>query len=145
MAIARPTTKTKISTTEWGWPVTDAVNLNTTDIAALKSATAVGAWVDFSFQNGWINDPGTQSCQYRKIGDIVYLRGRCKGGAISSVITTFPVGFRPPANIDMTTVVYNNTTWIGAQTFIQATGNLLAPTVPAPLVLLNIAGQFSVI
>jgi hypothetical protein len=95
MAIARPTTKTKISTTEWGWPVTDAVNANTTDIAALKTATTVTPWTALTLTNGWTNVGGFGTAQYRKVGDMVQLRGLVTGGAISAVIGNLPAGFRP--------------------------------------------------
>jgi hypothetical protein len=39
MAIPYPVTQTKISTTQWGIPITDAVNKNATDIAS--NATAI--------------------------------------------------------------------------------------------------------
>ena len=95
MAISRPTTKTKISTTEWGWPITDAVNANSTDIAALKAATAVTAWVNCTMQNGWV--AYSVAPAYRKVGDIVYLRGNANGGTKNTVVFTLPVGFRPVA------------------------------------------------
>lgn len=37
MAITKPVTKTLISTTAWGIPITDAVNANTDDVASLKA------------------------------------------------------------------------------------------------------------
>jgi hypothetical protein len=96
MAINRPTTKTIISTTQWGIPITDAVNLNVTDIAALKTATAVTAWTNLVLTNGWTNVGGWGIPQYRKVGDMVQLRGLVSGGAANSSLTTLPVGFRPP-------------------------------------------------
>jgi len=95
MAINRPTTKTIISTTQWGVPITDAVNANTTDVAALKTATAVTPWTNLTLLNGWTNVGGFGTAQYRKVGDMVQLRGLVTGGAISAVIGNLSVGFRP--------------------------------------------------
>jgi hypothetical protein len=97
MAIARPTTKTIISTTGWGIPITDAVNQNTTDIAAMKPT----AWTAVTFLNGWHDfGGGYQTAQYRKVGDIVYVRGTiANSGTPPSVCFTLPAGFRPLATM----------------------------------------------
>lgn len=97
MAIARPVTKTIISTTGWGIPVTDQVNTNTTDIANLKTSTQVTAWTAVTFLNSWTNYGSPyQLTQYRKRGDMVDIRGVVKGGAGLVPIFNLPTGFRPP-------------------------------------------------
>ena len=56
------------------------------------------AWIPVTFQNGWVNyGPPVQTVQYRKIGDVVYLRGTAKSGTVGSgtPIFTLPVGHRP--------------------------------------------------
>jgi hypothetical protein len=68
----------------------------------ITPATADGlatAWTDVTFQNSWANKGGTeQTCQYRKIGDIVYLRGVMGRTAVTydQSAFTLPVGYRPP-------------------------------------------------
>jgi hypothetical protein len=107
MAINRPVTKTIISTTAWGIPITDQVNANTTDIAALK---AVPAWTGVTFSNGWSNfGTGYQLAQYRKVGDMVYVRGTITGGAAGTIAFTLPTGFRPPASMGFPGVVFTST------------------------------------
>jgi len=66
----------------------------------------VGAWVDVvpwnavTFQNSWVNfGSGYQDAQYRKVGDIVYIRGWVKGGAAGVAMFTLPAGYRPPAYV----------------------------------------------
>ena len=58
-------------------------------------------WTDVTFQNGWTNfGGGYQTCQYRKVGDIVYLRGLMTHATGNSVAFTLPAGFRPPAALE---------------------------------------------
>jgi hypothetical protein len=102
MAIPIPISRTKIATAPWGIPITNEVNRlttqsdkNTTDVAALKTATATTAWAAVSLLNGWVVSPGSP-VMYRKIGDIVYLKGRMQSGAMLQNAFVLPVGFRPP-------------------------------------------------
>jgi hypothetical protein len=69
------------------------------------------AWTDFPFAAGYNNNEDGhptggfwQRVQYRKIGDIVYVRGyihKADHGAIPNpaMLGTLPIGFRPPAAI----------------------------------------------
>jgi hypothetical protein len=58
------------------------------------------AWTAVTFSGGWSNNVAPyQTAQYRKIGDLVYLRGSIDGGTLGGVAFTLPVGFRPPADI----------------------------------------------
>ncbi|MET0466482.1 MAG: hypothetical protein ABW007_25210 [Chitinophagaceae bacterium] len=97
MAITRPITKTIISTTDFGIPVADQLNLNTSDIAALKP----GAWQPVTFQNGWANESGFQGVRYCKWGNLVFVQGSCVHADATSFATVFqlPVGFRPPSSV----------------------------------------------
>jgi len=76
----------------------------TVEIAAGGGATTFGgslgtAWANLSFGSGWGNlGSGWQAGQYKKIGDMVFLRGfvvRTSGS--SARIATLPSGYRPPA------------------------------------------------
>lgn len=116
MAITRPTTKTVISTTAWGWPVTDAVNANTADLAALKP----GAWIQATMQNGWTHFAG-QPISYRKVGDVVSIRGRASGSATWVAIFTLPVGYRPPYDV-IFAVGGVNSSWFTTTVQVAATG-----------------------
>ena len=115
MAINRPTTKTIISTSNWGIPVTDEINRLTTqsnadhtDVTNLKTNTTPTAWANITvFTNGWVNVPGWQATQYRKIGDIVYLRGYIQNGTANVPAFTMPVGFRPLNNIAFASAYYS--------------------------------------
>lgn len=93
MAINRPVSKTIISTVQWGIPITDEVNR----LAGLVDGNVPTAWITASpMQNGWVAYDARVP-QYRKIGDIVYLRGVIKSGALGSQAFTLPVGYRPPS------------------------------------------------
>lgn len=93
MAITRPVSRTTISTTDWGIPVTDELNRLTT----WQLAQVPTPWVNVTFQNGWTVWTGNTS--YRKIGDMVYIRGTAASGAVGTTIFTLPTTFRPPAQL----------------------------------------------
>lgn len=59
------------------------------------------AWTAPAFLNGWANIGGAfQVAQYRRVGDVVELRGVIAGGTIGLACFQLPVGFRPPANVN---------------------------------------------
>lgn len=92
MAITRPVTKTLISTAAWGIPITDQVNAN----AAAIANNAPTAWVTATLQNGFTVLSGYAAPAYRKVGDVVQIRGSVAGGAVVQTLFVLPVGFRPP-------------------------------------------------
>lgn len=91
MAIARPVTRTIVSTTDWGIPVTDEVNR----LTAWQQAQVPTVWWNVVFANGWSNY-SFYVTQYRKVGDMVQIRGGAQGGVLTSPMFTLPAGFRPP-------------------------------------------------
>jgi len=70
-------------------------------LAELQPAALPTAWTAPTLLNSWVvwGAGSFQIPQYRKIGDMVQMRGSVKGGTIPSVILTLPVGHRPPNNI----------------------------------------------
>lgn len=67
--------------------------------------TALSAWTAVTFTNAWVDFGAPANVvQYRKLGDIVYLRGGMKTGTINTAAFTFPAGFRPPATLGFPTV-----------------------------------------
>ena len=60
---------------------------------ALETLTATTAWTGVTFTGAWVNFGATSVVEYRKVGDVVTIRGLCKSG--SGDIFTLPVGFRP--------------------------------------------------
>lgn len=59
------------------------------------------AWITPTLENSWINYSPTiggdwEQAGYRKIGDIVYVRGLVRGGTLPSTVFTLPTGYRPP-------------------------------------------------
>jgi hypothetical protein len=57
------------------------------------------AWTAPAFLNGWGNfGSGYAPAGYRKIGDIVSLRGLVSGGTVGQPVFVLPVGFRPAHN-----------------------------------------------
>lgn len=55
-------------------------------------------WIVPTMLNGWANYDASlfSPAGYRKIGDIVYLRGLVKSGTMAVAVFTLPVGYRPP-------------------------------------------------
>ena len=84
------------------------------------------AWTPLPFTTNWYSDLGGWGpCGYRKIGDIVYIRGLANTtGAVSNTVATLPAGFRPP-NSEMFTT---QTAWLGTSVCrldIQAGGAMV--------------------
>lgn len=131
MAITRPVTRTTISTTGWGIPITDEVNRLS---AALPASISVipTAWTTPTYQNGWVEYAAGRGAQYRKIGDIVYIRGIIKNGTAGLTAFTLPSGFRP--NPDVSFIV-NRDALTGIVT-IDVTGEV-KPATTAGYIYLN--------
>jgi len=93
MAINRPITKTIISTTAWGIPITDEVNR----IASLTDGRTPTVLTTATLKNGWTQMSGNP-IQYRKSGDLVQIRGRANhaNGVAWQAIFTLPAGFTWP-------------------------------------------------
>lgn len=95
MAITRPVTKTIISTTGWGVPITDEVNALRAALIALQPSP----WTAPTLQSGWQNEGGGQQVmQYRKVADIVQLRGVIRNGTMSTLFT-LPANHMPPMGL----------------------------------------------
>lgn len=101
MAIPLPVTQTVINSSAWGIPLTTEVNRMTTEVNRMTPlVVAPTAWTNPTFMNGWVNY-GTPYApvQYRKVGDLAYIRGLMKSGATSAVAFMMPIGFRPPQTL----------------------------------------------
>lgn len=93
-----------------------------TRTTALEAATTPTTWTDVTFSNSWVNyGLGEQDVQYRKIDDMVQLRGVMKSGTVGATAFNLPVGFRPPTNVYVD-VPSNNA---HGQVRITALGNVL--------------------
>lgn len=65
---------------------------------------STGAWTAIPYITGWEDFfPATlQPGQYKKVGDLVFLRGICyRTSGISGTIATLPAGYRPLGKIQM--------------------------------------------
>ena len=56
------------------------------------------SWIAPALTNGWVNfgSANFSTAGYRKLGDVVYLKGTVKSGTLGAAIFTLPVGYRPP-------------------------------------------------
>ena len=66
-------------------------------IEDLKNTTEDTRWLDLPLANSSNNSGYT--CQYRRIGKQMYLRGIITGISTIGTIATLPIGFRPATNI----------------------------------------------
>lgn len=66
--------------------------------AYLRTTTATTVWTQPTLVNSWVDYGGAFALiAYRKVGDIVQLRGTAKDGTLNTTAFTLPVGFRPAA------------------------------------------------
>jgi hypothetical protein len=76
-------------------------------------------WINATLTGGWSNYGSPYSgAQYRRIGNVVYLRGLVKDGAFgaSNPIFTLPAGFRPAGGVAGNDLILTGTTQSRAQT-----------------------------
>jgi hypothetical protein len=135
MAITRPTTKTVISTTQWGVPITDEVNR----LSPIVDGRTPTAWTAPTLLNGWTNYSGYVT-QYRKIGDVVQIRGGVQGGTLGANIFVLPSGYRPPSQTQFPVSSYSV---VGIIT-IDGSGNVY-PNTPSDTRFVGLAVSFSTI
>lgn len=77
--------------------------------AEIAAATEPTTWTGVTYQNSWVDyGSGYQGVQYRKIGDVVHLRGLMKNGTESVAAFTLPTGFRPPADLSLIALCSSN-------------------------------------
>lgn len=79
--------------------------LSVPDGSITSDKLSVEPWSDLPLASGFYSPPNSswQKAQYRKIGDIVYLRGTITidSGLIDGgdIVATLPAGYRPPATV----------------------------------------------
>lgn len=118
MAIAVPVAATALSVASFGKPVVDEIN-------RITPITTVTAWTTPTFTNNWVNAGGSQAAQFRKIGDVVYLRGAISNGTMATSAFTMPAGFRPPAETYFSTGSWTGTAWVIARLRALADGTMI--------------------
>jgi hypothetical protein len=82
--------------------------------------------------------------QYRKVGDMVELRGVIRGGTAGTVAFTLPAGFRPPAHIEAALYYFTGSAAALSNFQINFDGTVtMGPTVTAAGAAAFILEQFS--
>ena len=77
-----------------GAHVTVWVRDNLAEVVAVHDGSS--AWTAPALTNGWLDClAGVVPTAYRKVGDVVQLRGAVKSGTVAQPAFTLPVGFRP--------------------------------------------------
>ena len=84
-------------------------------------------WESLTLINGWVNyaDGVYEYGGYRRVGDIVYLRGLIKNGAGGTVAARLPAGYTPPFDLVFPVIAGN---LIGRVT-VQSDGDLLVENI----------------
>lgn len=84
--------------------------------------TVPTGWASPTLLNSWVNAGGVyQVAQYRKVGDMVQLRGSVKNGTVGTAMFNLPAGFRPPAQVVFATLDGLNA---AARFDVEAGGNV---------------------
>ena len=88
--------------------------------------TLGGAWTGLSYGTGWVDyGGGYQAGQYKKVGDLVFLRGLVRRTTTSAgdiTIGTLPAGYRPAARLMMSTTGYWSSAYQLTRVEILTTG-----------------------
>ena len=77
----------------------DVLYLTQAEVDARVATLLSPAWITLPYATGWEHYPGFQVPGYRKVGDLVYLRGvtRIKTPlTATSTVCTLPSGYCPP-------------------------------------------------
>lgn len=84
--------------------------LTTTGLTVNGVSYTPTAWTAATLQNGWVNlSAGFATAAYRKVGDMVQLRGLVRSGTVdaNTPILTLPAGSRPPLTEQFITASFN--------------------------------------
>lgn len=86
-----------VSSLYWDAPISSFTveDVGPNQAPALPIPDTPPGWTPLPFNGGWANYDTGRPGQYRKIGDIVYVRGLVKPGS-GALVATLPVGFRSP-------------------------------------------------
>lgn len=99
------------------------INTLNGQVTSLQTATADTGWIALPLSGTWVHYGAPFSVPgYRKIGQVVHLRGLLKSGTPGSTIGTLPAGYRPPYQIlvpSVDAVLFGNT--VAGQTGIPTT------------------------
>lgn len=70
-------------------------------ISDIEDAISDSGWINLTLNSGWSCQYNTDVAQYRKIGNVVYLRGLLNATqSAGQVIGTLPEGFRPSGHFE---------------------------------------------
>jgi hypothetical protein len=117
MAIIVPQPGQEISATDFGAPVANQLN-----------GIIPTVWTVLTLSASWTHQAG-QSVSYRKVGDMVQLRGRMDGGLSNTTVFTLPTGYRPPFDVVLAIAGVASGAWGAASALLGATGALSILTV----------------
>lgn len=109
-----------------GAAVTSITNANILDRRVSAPAKAT-AWTAPTLLNSWVNFGTTfQVAGYRKVGDVVALRGMIKNGTVAglTVLFTLPSGFRPPADLIFATAGFTSSGKDVVRVDVDSSGNV---------------------
>ena len=98
-----------------------------TDTRTMIAPVGAGVWQPVTLQNGYVH--GAPPVMYRKVGDMVQVRGLATGTTAFVTVFNLPAGFRPPAGLTVGgTGVHTAGYWQGAQFTVSAAGDVSVST-----------------
>jgi len=117
--------------------------------SSITPTVVITPWTNATLVNAWTNAASPMGpLQYRKVGEVVQLRGTVHDNATTAaVMTTLPVGFRPPYEMNVATMGYSSgsNTW-GVFALNMPTSGIVQRhgSTPSGLTYINFDVQFSV-
>lgn len=80
-------------------------------------------WTPATYTNSWADYSATYAgAEYRRLGDMIQLRGLVGGGTLGSAMFTLPVGFRPPYPMIFDVACKTGTVYVNSRLSITTAG-----------------------
>ncbi len=106
---------------------------------ALPLPATYQAWTPVTFQNNWVNIDTSRTAQYRKVGDIVEVRGCVKGGTVAAGTPIFvlPAGFLPTRNQEFVNVASGGVCDVIVETPGRVSVSIIGASAPSTYMFLD--------
>lgn len=105
-------------------PTTITGNNITVDTATIGNSDLDTGWITPTLLNGWVNyGGGYAGAAYRRIGNVVYVRGLVKSGTMGANVFELPTAWAPLERLIFPSVSNNA---IGRVDVVQTTGGVNA-------------------
>lgn len=103
------------------------LNENSTDVESRLTAMETDSgWIAPTLLNSWVNyGSGLANAGYRKIGNLVRLRGIVKDGTGAVAIFTLPSGYRPTVQVISAAVAFDGAVHVAGRVDVETDGDVI--------------------